>query len=810
MRQESSGARWEAQPVRAAALRVAAFAVPLTLSVAAGIGVGALLPASGSLTSALTSWTVVLVVSTVVLRVVDRWTRRLLPVATLLKLSMLFPDQAPSRYKIARAAAGTKALAEELDRARQLGVSGDRQQAAETILALVGALGDYDSRTRGHSERTQLFVTMLAEEMKLKPEDRDRLIWAALVHDIGKLEVPGPVLNKPGKPDAAEWEVLRRHPVDGATICAPLMEWLGPWGFAIEQHHERYDGTGYPHGLKGEQISLAGRMVAVADSYEVMTAARPYKKPMTAMAAREELTRCAGSQFDPAVVRAFLAISLGRLRWIAGPLSWLAQLPFLRMVPSVGQAVGTAATGVLTGASLLGLGIGPLIGVATPAADAVASTAPPTTVRTHPTSTPSPTGHPTHQQPAITPTSTSHNAATANTPTSTAALPTPTSASTSTPTSSSSSSQPTPTPTTQPPPPTPVNHAPVAHPDTLQMNEEDPAHTVAVTANDTDADHDPLVVIAITQPAHGVSSLTGGAVQYTPNTGYHGSDSFTYTVSDGHGGTDTAPVSITVIAVNHPPVARADDYTVQVGTALNGNVLTNDSDPDDDPLQVTGDNSPTIAVAADGTFSYTPVSPGTTSFSYTLSDGSTTDTATVTITATAAPVTTSTLYLLGGSTLLTSPMSTTAPASAPTDWDLDGHPGLTIKDSDLKPTETDTHKYQSWSYATPAGGLTLNGPMSVNLWSSPHFKANQDLDYAAWVYNCDSLGGNCQLLTSAVNIHVTKWSTTTTWEQRTLPLGSVTQTLTAGRTLRVRLAFHRSDLWLALDQNHPSSLQLTQ
>ncbi len=297
--------------------------------------------------------------------------------ATLLKLSMLFPDRAPSRYKIARSVAGTRALAAELERARSAGVSGDRQQAAETILALVGALGDYDSRTRGHSERTQLFVTMLAEEMKLKQEDRDRLLWAALVHDIGKLHVPGSVLNKPGRPDAAEWEVLRRHPVDGATICAPLMEWLGPWGLAIEEHHERYDGTGYPNGLKGEEIGLAGRMVAVADSYEVMTAARPYKKPMTPLGAREELTRCAGTQFDPAVVRAFLAISLGRLRWVAGPLSWLAQLPFLRMVPSVGQAVGTAATGVLTGASLIGLGVGPLTSLPAAAAQSATGLRPP-------------------------------------------------------------------------------------------------------------------------------------------------------------------------------------------------------------------------------------------------------------------------------------------------------------------------------------------------------------------------------------------------------------------------------------------------
>ncbi len=111
--------------------------------------------------------------------------------------------------------------------------------------------------------------------------------------------------------------------------------------------------------------------------------------------------------------------------------------------------------------------------------------------------------------------------------------------------------------------------------------------------------------------------------------------------------------------------------------------------------------------------------------------------------------------------------------SGATDWDLDGHPGLTIKSSDLKATEPDPRKFQTWSYAVPGGGLGLHGPMSLSLWSSPQFKKDQDVDYSAWVYSCDGLGLTCQLLTSAVKVHVTKWSTTTTWERRTIPLGSV-------------------------------------
>jgi hypothetical protein len=151
---------------------------------------------------------------------------------------------------------------------------------------------------------------MLAGELDLDDEDRDRLRWAALLHDIGKLRVPGRILNKAGKPDRFEWERLQAHPAEGAAIVEPLLPWLGTWATTIVQHHERFDGRGYPAGLEGEGISLGARIVSVADSFEVMTAARAYKRPMTPSAARRELARCSGSQFDPAVVRLFLNIAI--------------------------------------------------------------------------------------------------------------------------------------------------------------------------------------------------------------------------------------------------------------------------------------------------------------------------------------------------------------------------------------------------------------------------------------------------------------------------------------------------------------------
>ncbi|HJQ72554.1 MAG TPA: HD domain-containing phosphohydrolase, partial [Actinomycetota bacterium] len=117
---------------------------------------------------------------------------------------------------------------------------------------------------------------------------------------------------------------------------------------------ERYGGGGYPHALAGDEISLAARIVSVADSFEVMTAARSYKKPMSVPAARRELAACAGEQFDPAIVRAFLNVSLGRLWWSVGPMSWAALAPILGPVQRAGSQLAAAATGT-TAAVVVGV-----------------------------------------------------------------------------------------------------------------------------------------------------------------------------------------------------------------------------------------------------------------------------------------------------------------------------------------------------------------------------------------------------------------------------------------------------------------------
>jgi hypothetical protein len=133
------------------------------------------------------------------------------------------------------------------------------------------------------------------------------------------------------------------------------MSWLGEWGATIAQHHERFDGKGYPNRLAGDSISLGARIVSVADSFEVMTAARSYKKPMSVPAARAELARCVDAQFDATIVRAFFSISLGRLWWKVGPAAWVAVTPLLGWLQ---RAAGQAAIAARSTAVLVVLGAG--------------------------------------------------------------------------------------------------------------------------------------------------------------------------------------------------------------------------------------------------------------------------------------------------------------------------------------------------------------------------------------------------------------------------------------------------------------------
>ena len=310
-------------------------------------------------------WVLMAATSTTVLVVVDTVARRLLPLATLLRLSLAFPDRAPSRFSVAFRAGTTRNLKRQVARAQEHHTDADLAASAERILVLAAALSAHDRGTRHHSERVRAYCDLIAEELRLSGSDRDRLRWAALLHDVGKLEVSGGLLRKAGALDSEEWDEIRRHPGDGARIAAPLAGWLGPWAKAIEQHHEQWGGAGYPNGLSGADISLGARIVAVADAFEVMTAPRSYRRPVGANGAREELAHGAGEQFDPAVVRAFLNVSIGRLRWTIGPVAWLAHVPFVALASGRRRVIdGVRVVGA--GGALAGLGTLVVGGIASP------------------------------------------------------------------------------------------------------------------------------------------------------------------------------------------------------------------------------------------------------------------------------------------------------------------------------------------------------------------------------------------------------------------------------------------------------------
>ncbi len=347
---------WQRRPILSAALRSSVYAAP----VAAGLVVSLLLsrgmsrPPGALLT--ICWWVAVADATLLTVIAVERITRQLLPLAALLNLSLAFPDQAPRRFAVARRVGRPRDLQHQLEEARAAHGKTADIAYMQTILELIAALSVFDQRTRGHVDRVRVFTEIIAAEMHLPDADRARLRWAAMLHDIGKLTVPAEVLNKKGSLNPAEWEVVRRHPEEGARLIDPLRPWLGPWALAVEHHHEHWDGSGYPRGLVGEQISLGGRIVAVADAFETMTTARPYKRPMSVAAARAELVRCAGTQFDPAVVRALLNVSMGRCWRAVGIASLVAQFPLISPIRSALFQLSTVApSAVATGLAALPL-----------------------------------------------------------------------------------------------------------------------------------------------------------------------------------------------------------------------------------------------------------------------------------------------------------------------------------------------------------------------------------------------------------------------------------------------------------------------
>ncbi|MBN2343664.1 MAG: response regulator [Deltaproteobacteria bacterium] len=181
---------------------------------------------------------------------------------------------------------------------------GLKQSFRQTIQALARALEAMDTYTAGHSDRVTLYSRIVAKQLHVSEDDLEIITQAAMLHDIGKLGCHTN-LNKPGKLTDEEYEIFKQHPAYGKEILEPI-EFLNNVIPGVEYHHERWDGKGYPTGLKGTEIPLVARILSVADAYDAMTSDRAYRKALTHANAVDEIKKFSGYQFDPTTAEAFL------------------------------------------------------------------------------------------------------------------------------------------------------------------------------------------------------------------------------------------------------------------------------------------------------------------------------------------------------------------------------------------------------------------------------------------------------------------------------------------------------------------------
>jgi putative nucleotidyltransferase with HDIG domain len=181
------------------------------------------------------------------------------------------------------------------------------QSYSHTLVALVNALDAREHETSDHSQRVVRYTLAIARRMGICESDNEDIGRGALLHDIGKIGVPDSILLKPGPLTHPEWAEMRRHPEVGYHILSTI-DFLRPAAEIVLTHQERWDGGGYPYRLRGEEIPLGARIFAIADTLDAMTSDRPYRKAATFAQARQEISRCGGTQFDPCCVEAFRQI----------------------------------------------------------------------------------------------------------------------------------------------------------------------------------------------------------------------------------------------------------------------------------------------------------------------------------------------------------------------------------------------------------------------------------------------------------------------------------------------------------------------
>lgn len=193
-----------------------------------------------------------------------------------------------------------------LERNHQLLLAQLQQAYESTLIMLANAIELRDQYTRGHVERVRDYAAAIATQMGWTSTRINHLQYGSILHDIGKIHILDTVLTKPAPLNEDEWVEMRQHPIIGVEMIKNI-PFLAPAIPVIRSHHEHWDGSGYPDGLSGEEIPIAARIVAVADSLDAMTTSRSYRVALTPDEAYAEVLRCSGTHFDPAIVNAFKA-----------------------------------------------------------------------------------------------------------------------------------------------------------------------------------------------------------------------------------------------------------------------------------------------------------------------------------------------------------------------------------------------------------------------------------------------------------------------------------------------------------------------
>ena len=609
-RHEQKLEKWNSHPQIARALRIVIVLLPLALSLLFTFFMGRNYPPE-QLGMNRWVWLVFVFISAnVLLMTLSRLTRRLLPLVALMKLTLVFPDQAPSRTKAVLRQSNSRKMLRELQADDLRGDVPPAGAHSAYLVQLLQEINEHDRLTRGHSERVRAYAELLGEELELSENEMDKLRWSALLHDVGKLDVPAEILSKDGRPTEDEWKLLQEHPANSRDYLEPLKPWLGEWVHSADQHHCRWDGGGYPESLKGTEISLPGRLVAIADAFDVMTSARSYKKPLSPDVARQELTDCAGTQFDPSLVRAFLRVGLGELKAVAGPLAWLANLTGSAQIPA--PAASTIVTTAWTSAAAtIGIAAAVVVGPAQP--EGPLAFAPPPVVETTTIAAPAPPS--TTIAPSTTTTTTTATTTTSTT-TTTAAPTTTTTTTTVAPTTTTAIPATTTTTTTIAP-----NIFPVAIPDAAAAVEDDSV-LIDVLANDSDPNGDPITFVSLAGAPNGSTTFEGRSIRYTPDHNFFGVDSFTYKISDGRGGVAIGTATVSVTGVNDPPTVTVLDAAIAEDSAVGELVVAATlTDVEGDPLTASitvGDPLGAFAVDDSGQVTLATSLDHETAASYTL------------------------------------------------------------------------------------------------------------------------------------------------------------------------------------------------